>query len=186
MALDLSDLGALNASQETKLAKWMGVSIDEVMAKRGKPCPPAARTYARELMPAAISTANKAAVLRRRGVLSQDTEDNIRQIVGHIGIFLGVGTFESTFTTLTVLGEQDNILAKHTEFPNSRRHSKTLLSELRDDLSYLNKGGQELERIIPKTGDNYLLETSYLSIAVYIRGFSETAIGKLGTAASQR
>ena len=179
MALDLSDLGALNASQEIKLSKWMGISIEQVMAKRGKPCPPAAKTYARKLMISAISAAIKADILRRRGILSQDAEDNIRQIVGHVGIFLGMGTFESTFTTLTVLGEQDKILAKYIECSHSRRRTKTLFLGLRNDLSFLNKGGQELERIIPKTGDNYLMESDYLSIAVYIRGLSETAIGKL-------
>ena len=173
---DESDFGVLNASQEKELAQYMGVSIEEVMAKKGKPCPLAAKKYARKLLPTAISAATKAAVLRRRGVLSHDAEDTIRQIVGEIGIFLGKGTFKSTFTSLMVLGDQDRILANFTEGPHSRRPTKKLLSELRDDLSCLNQGGEELERIIPKSSDNYLLETPYLSIACYVQGLSETAI----------
>lgn len=177
--MDLSDLGALNAAQEAELARWMGVSIEEVMAKKEKPCPLAAKTYARKLMPTAISAANKAAVLKKRGVLPRDTEDTIRQIVGHIGLFLGEGSLKSTFTTLTVLGEQDKILGKHTEGMHSRKHTKTLLSELYGELLFLHKGGEELERIIPKSSDNYLLETPYLSIAAYVRGLTQTAIRRL-------
>ena len=179
MALELSDFGALNAAQEAELAKYLGVSIEEVMARNRKPCPPAAKKYARKLMPVAISAATRAAVLRRRGALSPDAEDNIRQIVGHLGIFLGKGTFKSTYTTLTVFGEQDGILAEYKEGHHSWRPTKKLLSELRDDLSFVNEGGKELRRIASKSTDNYPIAPPYVSIAAYVQGLSETALLKL-------
>jgi hypothetical protein len=179
MALELSDLGPLNAAQEAELARYMRVSIKEVMAKKEEPCTIPAKTYARKLMPRAISAANKVVVLRRRGVLPPDTEDAVRKIVGEIGIFLGKGTFKSTFTTIQVFGAQDTILAKYKENQPSRRSTRKLLSELRHDLLFLYKGGKKLEHIIPKSSGNYLLESPYLSIACYVQGLSETALTKL-------
>lgn len=179
MPLDLSDLSALNATQEEELAKQLGVSIEEVMARNKKPCPPAAKKCAKKLMPVAISAATRAAVLRRRGVLSPDAENNIRQIVGHLGIFLGKGTIKSTFTTLRVFGEQDGILAKHKEGHHSQRPTEKMLSELHDDLIFVKEEGKELERIASKSIDNYPIAPSYVSIAAYVQGLSETALLKL-------
>jgi hypothetical protein len=177
--VNMSDIAPLNPTQEEELARWMGVSLKEVMVNARKAPPRVAKNYASKLMPLAISAANKAAVLRRRGVLSPDAERLVREIVGAIGLFLGKGKFKSTFTTMRVFGEEDKILATCTEHRNSRRPTKKLVSELFDDLSRLKQGGKEQERIIPKSSDNYLLESAYLSIATHIQGYSESATTKL-------
>jgi len=166
---------ALNLSQEEEVAQFYGVSLKEAMVEREKPCPQEAKAFARELMPLAISAATKAAILKQRNILSLDTEGMVRRIVGHVGIFIGKGKFKSTFTSLQVFGQEDKILEPHTQNLKSRRTTDKLMKELLEDLLNLRKGGARLEEMIPKQGNNYLLESSYLSIASYIQGLSQSA-----------
>src|SRR5262249_16026989 len=168
-------ISVLNKAQDNLVARMSGVSRKKIMARRQRPCPPEAVVLAFYVMPLAIAAADKANILRKRRFLSDDAEQIVRRLVGHVGIFLGLGRFKSTFTTMTVYGDEDRILASKQSNIKSRKATQRLLQELLEDLKYLEGAGKEIEKIILKEGSNYLLESPYLSIAAYIRGLAQSA-----------
>ena len=165
----------MGPAQEKLVAKMHGASRKELLDRRKAPCPPEAVGVARKALPLAIAAAHKATVLRKRGVLSDDAEYTVKRLLGHIGIFLGLGRFKSTFSSMTVYGDEKNILASKKLPTRSRKTTHRLVQELVDDLTSLERAGKEIEKIVPKQGSNYLLESPYLSIAAYVQGLAQTA-----------
>jgi hypothetical protein len=166
---------ALRPDEELIVAQHYGITLDEIAERQKRPCPPEAIEFATKLLPIATEAAARSSVLKRRGIISDHTHSLIRRLVGDVGIFQGRGSFASTFTTITVDGDEEAILAGIGEGAHSRRRSQSLWNELREDLDNLEEGGNKLVEMIGKGANNALLETPYLSIAYYVVGLAQSA-----------
>jgi len=174
------DARALTEEEDKQLAKGYGVSYDEIMRKKQEYQPTEeVLRLSRKLLDKAIEVAQLARVLLRRNIIDKDTEVLARRVSGQIGLILGCGNYKVAFSSIMMFTDEDEILEGKVEEFSTRKRTRTLLREIEFKLREIETGSKALEMMIPKESDQYILETPYLALAVYIRGISESTRNRI-------